>query len=113
MDIAITGESSAYLVVPQSEKAKVWVKENVDYGTVLGDGFGVESRYIEALAAGMLNVGFEVALNGNSLYIGDDGSVCVRGASEASGYENLSPSIRSFLESRVEPSDQPEGNEPE
>jgi|GEM_PF-6651705 len=112
MDIAITGESSAYLVVPQSEKAKVWVKENVDYGTVLGDGFGVESRYIEALAAGMLNVGFEVALNGNSLYIGDDGSVCVRGASEASGYENLSPSIRSFLESRVEPSDQSEDNEP-
>jgi len=112
MDFAISGESSAYLVVPQSEKAKVWARENVDFGTVLGDGFGVESRYIEALAAGMLNVGLEVTLNGDPLYIGDDGSVCVRRASETQGYE-LAPSIRSFLESRVEPSDQPEGNEPE
>ena len=112
MDIAITGESSAYLVVPQSEKAKVWVKENVDYGTVLGDGFGVESRFIEGLAAGMLNVGLEVTLNGDPLYIGDDGSVCIRRASETQGYENLAPSIRSFLESRVEPPDHPEGNEP-
>ena len=112
MDIAITGESSAYLVVPQSEKAKVWARENVDFGTVLGDGFGVESRYIEALAAGMLNVGLEVTLNGDPLYIGDGGSVCVRPGSETPGYENLAPGIRSFLESRVGPRDQPEDNEP-
>ena len=112
MDFAITGESSAYLVVPQSEKAKVWADENVEYVTALGDGFGVESRYIEGLVAGILNMGLEVTLNGDPLYIGDDGSVCVRRASETQGYENLAPGIRSFLESGVEPRDQPEGNEP-
>ncbi|MCX6344600.1 MAG: hypothetical protein NT018_05935 [Armatimonadetes bacterium] len=112
MDFAITGESSAYLIVPQSEKAKVWADEHVECGTVLGDGFGVESRYIEGLVAGILNARLEVTLNGDPLYIGDDGSVCVRRGSETNGYENLAPGIRSFLESRVEPRDQTEGNEP-
>ncbi len=111
MDFAITGESSAYLVVPQNEKAKVWAEENVECGTVLDDGFGVESRYIEGLVAGMLNAGLEVTLNGDPLYIGDDESVCVRRGSETNGYDNLAPGIRTFLESRVEPRDQTKGDE--
>ena len=83
----------------------------MDCGTVLGDGFGLESRYIEGLVAGMLNAKLEVTLNGDHLYIGDDESVCVRRGSETNGYDNLAPGIRSFLESRVEPRDQTEGNE--
>jgi len=108
MDFAITGDSSAYLVVPQSENARAWARDNVQLGTVLGDGFGVESRYIEGLVAGMLNAGMEVTLNGEALYLGDDGSVCVRRDPETKDYDKLAPGIRSFLESRAEPGDRPE-----
>ena len=50
-----------YLVRPLTDKAKNWVDENVQLEgwQWLGDGFGVDHHYVEALVEGMIGDGLE------------------------------------------------------
>ena len=52
---------SIYLLIPWSEEARAWIEENVDYEgyQMVGQGIGVEHRYIKDLVRGMQECGLQ------------------------------------------------------
>jgi len=61
-DVTVSGSGTMYLVTPLSDEAKAWVEENVplEDWQWLGNGFGVEHRYIGNLVQGMQEAGLVV-----------------------------------------------------
>lgn len=53
--------ATVYLLTPKTEAAKCWLDENVasEAWQWLGDGLGIEHRYIEGVWQGIVDAGLE------------------------------------------------------
>lgn len=69
IDFLINGGGTVYIVTPQTPEAREWLDDNVVHAETIwfAGGIAVEHRYIEELAAGILEAGFTVELNGEEL----------------------------------------------
>ena len=63
IDVRVSGSGTMYHVTPLTEAAKEWVNENVhlEDWQWLGNGFGVEWRYLDNLVEGMTEAGLAVS----------------------------------------------------
>jgi hypothetical protein len=69
---------TVYLLTPNSTQAKAWCKGNVQVAEWqdADAGIAVEHRYIEDIAKGMLDAGFDVRMNGKAARL-FKGEVCL------------------------------------
>lgn len=60
-DFEVQDQGSIFIVVPLTDDARAWLRENVDPGAMQwGGGIVVEHRYIDPLVDGIKDAGFSV-----------------------------------------------------
>jgi hypothetical protein len=85
-DFIVEGGMGFYTLMPATATARAWAKEHIyqefDFGAEV---IPVDSgEAITEISAGFLSAGLSGRWNGDALYLGDEGAVCVRRAGVAS-----------------------------